>query len=100
MSQPANVVAVTGAFLYTARARFESLGGFDEAYRTDLQDFDYCLRGQACGMQVICRRDVVFSHKHAASRGRYRFPVDDWQLFVARWADELERWKRSGPSVS
>jgi GT2 family glycosyltransferase len=91
-SRPANVVAVTGAFLHTSRTRFDSLGGFDEAYRSDLQDVDYCLRARAHGMQVICRRDIVFSHKHAASRGRYRFPLDDWRLFIERWEPELERW--------
>jgi GT2 family glycosyltransferase len=96
-SQPANVIAVTGAFLHTSRTKFDSLGGFDEAYHTDLQDFDYCLRARAQGTQVICRRDIVFSHKHAASRGRYRFPLDDWRLFVGRWERELERWADARP---
>jgi GT2 family glycosyltransferase len=91
-TQRASVMAVTGAFLYTSHARFRSLQGFDEAFRTDLQDTDYCLRARARGMDVICRRDIVFSHKHAASRGRYRFPLDDWRLFSSRWADELQRW--------
>jgi GT2 family glycosyltransferase len=92
----ANVLAVTGAFLYTSRARFNALSGFDEAYRVDLQDVDYCLRGRARGMRVTCRRDVIFSHKHAATRGRYRFPLDDWRLFVGRWGDELQRWQSAG----
>jgi len=88
----APVMAVTGAFLHTSRARFEALGGFDEAYGVDLQDIDYCLRARASGVEVICRRDIVFTHQHAASRGRYRFPHEDWQLFVSRWGDDLRRW--------
>lgn len=96
MSPRTSVLAITGAFLFTSRARFNALGGFDETYRADLQDFDYCLRGRADGMEVVCRRDIVFSHKHAASRGRYRFPVDDWRLFVGRWAAELEQWRSGG----
>jgi len=65
----AHVMAVTGAFLCTSRARFESLGGFDEAYRVDLQDIDFCLRGRARDMDVICRRDILFAHRHSGSRG-------------------------------
>jgi len=88
----ARVMAVTGAFLCTTRKQFESLGGFDEAFAVDLQDIDYCLRARAQGAEVICRRDIVFSHRHAASRGRYAFPMRDWQLLYGRWAEDLERW--------
>jgi GT2 family glycosyltransferase len=88
----ARVMAVTGAFLLTTRAQFSALGGFDEAFDVDLQDIDYCLRGWAHGLEVVCRRDIVFSHRHAASRGRYTFSIADWQLFVDRWQAELERW--------
>jgi GT2 family glycosyltransferase len=94
-TQRASVMAVTGAFLCTTRAQFESLGGFDEAYRVDLQDIDYCLCGRARGLDVVCRHDIVFSHRHAASRRRYAFPLEDWRRFVGRWAEDLERWKRS-----
>ena len=96
-SQRANVMAVTGAFLCTSRVLFDSLHGFDELYHSDLQDFDYCLRARARGTPVICRRDIVFSHRHAASRGRYDFPVADWQLFLGRWSAELERWTSCAP---
>jgi GT2 family glycosyltransferase len=98
-TQRASVMGVTGAFLYTPRTHFHSLAGFDEAFRVDLQDIDYCLRARAQGMDVICRRDIVFSHKHAGSRGRYGFPLDDWRLFYGRWAGELERWKAVGTAV-
>ncbi len=96
-SQRANVMAVTGAFLCTSHVLFDSLRGFDELYHSDLQDFDYCLRARAQGTPVICRRDIVFSHRHAASRGRYEFPAADWQLFIERWSGELERWTSSAP---
>ncbi len=97
-SQRVNVMAVTGAFLCTSHALFDSLQGFDELYRSDLQDFDYCLRARARGIPVICRRDIVFSHRHAASRGRYEFPAEDWQLFLERWSGELERQLASSPN--
>lgn len=89
----ANVMAVTGAFLATSRKHFEDLGGFDEQYELDLQDIDYCLRARARAIEVVCRRDIVFSHRHAGSRGRYEFPIEDWRLFVNRWQPELEKWR-------
>lgn len=94
--EPVTVMAVTGAFLSTTRSDFMSLGCFDEGFRTDLQDIDYCLRAHARGIDVRCHREIVFAHRHAASRGRYRFPMDDWRMFVDRWGEELERWESMG----
>jgi len=91
---PATVMAVTGAFLATTRRQFSAFGSFDEAFRVDLQDVDFCLRARAQGAEVVCRRDFVFVHKHAGTRGRYPFPLDDWNLFLGRWGDELHRWAR------
>ncbi len=96
ISGAASVMAVTGALLCTTREQFVGAGGFDEAYETDLQDTDYCLRCRALGFEVICRQDVVFSHRHAGTRGRYAFPVGDWEIFEGRWRSELGTWQASG----
>ncbi len=87
------VMAVTGAFLYTSREQFTAAGGFDEAYEVDLQDTDYCLRCRQLGYEVVCRRDIVFAHRHAGTRGRYAFPLCDWRTFAGRWQDELMAWQ-------
>lgn len=87
-----SVMAVNGAVLHTSRSQFEACGGFDESYRVDLQDTDYCLRCWRLGSRVVCRHDVVFAHRHAATRGRYAFPSDDWDRFLERWQDDLRRW--------
>jgi GT2 family glycosyltransferase len=89
--EPVEVLAVTGAFLSTSRRRFDLLRGFDERYEVDLQDIDYCLRARADGMRVICRSDIVFSHVHSGTRGRYRFPRHDWARFLNMWGEELSR---------
>lgn len=96
VAERASVMAVTGAFLSTSRERFEALEGFDERFQADLQDIDYCLRARHHGADVVCRRDIVFAHRHAASRGRYEFPIEDWRLFIDRWRHELERWHDAG----
>jgi len=87
------VMAVTGAFLYTTREQFAAAGGFDEAYGVDLQDTDYCLRSRQLGYDVVCRRDIVFAHRHSGTRGRYAFPLADWRTFVGRWERELTAWQ-------
>lgn len=89
----AQVMAVSGACIALSRPLFRELRGFDESFRSDLQDVDLCLRGRVTGSDVISRRDIVFSHRHAASRGRYPFPLDDWRRFVDRWGGELEHWR-------
>jgi GT2 family glycosyltransferase len=96
----ARVMAVSGAFLAIDRTRFQALGGFDEAFATDLQDIDLCLRARVDGVEVISRRDIVFSHRHAASRGRYAFPLDDWRLLVERWGEELRLEQGSHGSLT
>ena len=88
------VMAVAGAFLALSRSAFERLGGFDEQFGVDLQDIDLCLRARQLGSVVRCRTDIVFSHQHAASRGRYRFPREDWRLLCSRWEETLARWVR------
>lgn len=99
-STPSPVMAVSGAFLALTRERFEQLGGFDESYRVDLQDVDLCLRAWAGGAEVVCDRGIVFAHRHAATRGRYAFPGDDWERFVAQWRDDLVRWQSAAARLA
>ena len=41
---PRNYSAVTAACMMTRRAVFDQAGGFDEAFPTDFNDVDYCLK--------------------------------------------------------
>ena len=85
-------MAVTGAFLSASKRAFHDAGGFDEAYEVDLQDTDLCLTHRELGGTVVCRTDIAFTHRHAGTRGRYAFPVDDWRLFFDRWRERLAEW--------
>jgi len=84
------VLAVSGAALSVDAERFRSAGGFDPGYAVDLQDFDLCLRLREQGARVVCRTDVVFSHRGAGTRGFYAFPQEDWERFVGRWGNQLK----------
>ncbi len=51
--EPAQVAAVSGAFMLVPRADFETLGGFDEAFATHAADLDLCRRAADAGGSVL-----------------------------------------------
>lgn len=85
------MLAVSGAALSVSARRFREAGGFDSGYEVDLQDYDLCMRLRDSGCRVLCRTDVVFSHRGGATRGFYGFPTADWERFTGRWGSSLER---------
>jgi N-acetylglucosaminyl-diphospho-decaprenol L-rhamnosyltransferase len=50
---PARVAAVSGAFMAIPRRDFQSLGGFDEEFKTDGADLDLCRRAAAAGGAIL-----------------------------------------------
>ncbi|MBI3437756.1 MAG: glycosyltransferase family 2 protein [Proteobacteria bacterium] len=50
---PAEVGAVSGAFMLAPKNDFQSLGGFDEQFLTDAADLDLCRRARAAGGSVL-----------------------------------------------
>jgi GT2 family glycosyltransferase len=80
--------AVTGACLATRRDVFESLSGFDVTLGIDLNDIDYCLRGQRRGLRVIYEREAELVHHESPSRGTAG-DVKDIVRFIDRWKDSI-----------
>lgn len=79
-----DVTAVTGACLTTRRDVFDELGGFDESLGLDLNDVDYCLRGQATGRRVVYEPLAELVHHESPSRGTSG-SVPDIERFIDRW---------------
>jgi GT2 family glycosyltransferase len=50
---PAEVGAVSGAFMLAPKSDFQALGGFDEGFLTDAADLDLCRRARAAGGSVL-----------------------------------------------
>jgi GT2 family glycosyltransferase len=50
---PAEVGAVSGAFMLAPKHDFHALGGFDESFLTDAADLDLCRRAVAAGGSVL-----------------------------------------------
>jgi len=61
------VEAISGALMFLARARFERIGGFDEAYRLHAEDLDLCRRLAADGVELAVANRVRVVHVRGVS---------------------------------
>lgn len=91
-------IAVTGAFLAVSKKVFFRLGGFDVAFRLDLQDADFCIRAREIGVKVSVSTSVVFSHVSSGSRegGQLDFPENNWKFFSGRRGKSIYQWDAVG----
>ena len=91
--------AVTGAFLATRRALFESLGGFDErSLAVSYGDIDYGLRLRLRGLRMLYDPAVTLTHAESKSRGLDHMSPEkaardraEHAVMVQRWGTTLDR---------
>ncbi len=84
----------SGAFLFTPRTLFVSLGGFGADYAPAYyEDADYCMKVWREGKQVIYEPEAVIRHYESASSGNNdaarHLMAANQHKFVATWKDEL-----------
>jgi hypothetical protein len=78
------VDAVSGALMLTPRVVFESVGGFDTAYRLHAEDLDLCRRVREAGATVAVANDVRVVHlRGVSSRSRPIFV--EWHKHRGLW---------------
>ncbi len=83
------VPAVTGACLLVARALWQQLGGFDEAYVNGAEDIDLCFRARAIGrINAVALRSTV-QHHVSSSPGRKARDEQNSHRLALRWRNEL-----------
>jgi cellulose synthase/poly-beta-1,6-N-acetylglucosamine synthase-like glycosyltransferase len=83
------VSAVTGACMAVRRSVFEELGGFDDAFPSNYNDADFCLRARRAGYTILYEPAARLRHDECATRT----PGTQWQerqLFHERWAEVIE----------
>jgi GT2 family glycosyltransferase len=85
-----NCSAVTGAAMAYRTSVFESLGGFDETFRVDYNDIDFCLRCIESGLRVVLASQAVLYHFHNSSFERPHDDATERALFKARWGSLLK----------
>jgi GT2 family glycosyltransferase len=84
--------AVTAACMLVRRDVFDTVGGFDEAYRNCLEDTDLCLRAVESGHEVHYCHESVLYHLESVSRGRRSKEIErNAKLFRERWAGRARR---------
>ncbi len=93
-----SVSAVTAACLVVAKAKFDAVGGLDEAnFAVAFNDVDLCLKLKCAGWHNIYVPQAVALHHESKSRGRDFQPAN-----IDRYRRELavlrERWATSGYS--
>lgn len=84
----------SGAFLFTPRELFLSLGGFDPAFAPAYyEDTDYCMKVWKAGLQVLYDPNAVIRHYESASSGSNEAArpamAEKQTVFAARWCDQL-----------
>jgi GT2 family glycosyltransferase len=89
--------AVTGALMCLSRARFEAVGGFDEAaFPVTLNDVDLCLKLHAHGWFTAYAAQAEAYHHEGESRGADIDPEKqarrqrELNAFAAKWSRMIE----------
>ena len=95
LSQPRDVVCVTGAFLVVNAALYAQMGGLDEAYRVEAQDADLGLLLLKNGFRNVMHPSLIAFHQENASRTVKEAPQDR-ELLLGRFGgfiEELYDWQ-------
>ena len=87
---PRNYSAVTAACMMTRRAVFDQAGGFDEAFPTDFNDVDFCLKVRKAGLRIVWTPYARLIHHESASFGPRVQDQAGIEEMRRRWRQEIE----------
>lgn len=92
LDRPQNFLAVTGACLLSPREAFDRVGGWDEAFRLNYNDVDYCLRLREAGYRTVLVPDAELYHfERVRGEGRDAWKESELTLFKQRWSAKYPR---------
>lgn len=86
-----NYGAVTGAVMAYRKEFFDRMGGFDEFFRVDYNDIDFCLRCVRAGYRVVYTPHALLYHFHNSSFKRKHDKSAERQEFLSRWQHLVDR---------
>ncbi|MGM9428191.1 glycosyltransferase [Hydrogenophaga sp. MI9] len=86
-----NYGAVTGAVMAYRKEFFDRMGGFDEFFRVDYNDIDFCLRCVRDGYRVVYTPHALLYHFHNSSFKRKHDKSAERQEFLSRWQHLVDR---------
>lgn len=79
-----NYMAVSGACMLTPTALFRELTGFDDAYKVNYGDIDYCLKARVRGYRTVYTPHAELYHFESGSR-LAEVARDEIELYLGRW---------------
>ena len=82
---------LTGAILATRKSVLEFVNGFDERFRLEFNDVDFCLRLRMLGYRNIYTPFAEMIHYEKASRGELHPRASELALFCKRWSEFLDQ---------
>jgi GT2 family glycosyltransferase len=85
------VSALSAEGMLVAKGAFDQLGGFDENYANEYEDFDLCMRLAAKGLKCVYAPSPHLLTHRAEARRRASADIVDRALFADTWYDELLR---------
>lgn len=80
-----NVPAVTGAFMFVNKKDFIALNGFDEQYKVEAQDIDFCLKCIRMGKKIVFVNIDSITHVENGTRPKGSENPDDREYFLWKW---------------
>jgi GT2 family glycosyltransferase len=80
-----NVPAVTGAFMFVNKKDFIALNGFDEQYKVEAQDIDFCLKCIRMGKKIMFVNIDGITHVENGTRPKGSENPDDREYFLWKW---------------
>ena len=91
---PRNVSAVEGKCLLTSKEFYELAGGFDERFKNNFSDTDYCFHLRALGFRSLQASDVTLKDYMPINKIEINTNPDDklitdQNLFNQKWCDHL-----------
>jgi GT2 family glycosyltransferase len=81
-----NYSTVTGAAFATRMSVVNELSGFDEQFRVDYNDVDFCLRAIEKGYQVVYTPYAHLFHYERSTVARNSPDSKETALFESRWS--------------
>jgi FkbM family methyltransferase len=84
------IPAVTGAFMFFLRNCFIELSGFDDSYREEAQDIDFCLKCLRAGRRNYFINDGMIIHIENGTRPKWSENKEDRRYFMWKWRSFLE----------
>lgn len=94
-----NYSAVTGACMATKKSIIREVGGFDDKFRIDFNDTDFCLRVREAGYRVVYNPFCELYHFESQTAVRSSQDPEEKDRFLDRWKAIIARDPYYNPNL-